>query len=318
MAHGGLGRSPGMKGNPWSNVSSQYPPPPKPPPARGPPPSAGAQRYGKFETPKTHSSSKEGPHARTDTFKAWESMRGPSRSKPAPEKPEVPRRTAPTARQWASSKGKEHLREEDFRFVPPRSTRSSFAEAKPHSAHTSPPKHNTNGYMPSAPGDEAPASKRAYFTQRMHPPEPPPRPQPVSDEDDFPDVSPTNKGKPMETRTSTPYTMQGRGEKLNPFAPHRSHSSRVNTTMPDAEKGIPRSGSDPNLASPRKSHRSSRSQPTHYTHDDSSSSDEPLGIKTPRSTRARTAAKTHGPAAAAHVTDESRHGKSTGKLIVLD
>ena len=296
------GRTSGMKGNPWSNVSSQYPPPPKPPP-RAPPPSAGAQRYGKFEMPRSAGGAKEGASARTDTFKAWESMRAQSRPKTS-ERPEPPKRPAGTGRTFVSPKTKDsthsaRTKDDGYKFaVPPRPRHETPG--------TSTPKRDTSvkgfkGFKPTAPGDEQPAPRGAYSTQRTHPPEPPPRMRPES-ADEANHVHPSKRASVtadiLEGRTSTPYSMQG-GEKFNPFAANlnRAKSQRVQS---DTERPIPRTESDPNMATPRK-HRPSP-QTHQYTFptcdDETSSSDESIGISIPHSRRNRTFANGRGPAAA--------------------
>lgn len=76
-----------MRGNPWSDLGSQYPPPPKAPTARRPAqqqqPSAGAERYKKWEAPKqtAYQAAHEGAGARQKTYEAWESMKN---TKPQP------------------------------------------------------------------------------------------------------------------------------------------------------------------------------------------------------------------------------------------
>ncbi|KAH9207719.1 hypothetical protein DL95DRAFT_48865 [Leptodontidium sp. 2 PMI_412] len=274
------GMSSGVRGNPWSNAASQYPPPPKAPTARQrpPPPSTGARRYEKFATPNpsAYQASQEGPQARKDTYEAWEKVRhqkptpgdgsgaGPGKSWKSPQPP--PRGTPQSGREESNAK----------RHAPPPRAGPGFEEFR--EANSSPRRsQSTNtasrkGFMPNTPGggDEPPAPMGAYFTERnkpMVPPEVPPREpreqipkepsmreRPQSSQP-IPNPLKQFQDKPMgnEPRISTPYATHG-GEKFNPFEStniNRSKSTRERHDRFD-DNYIPRTGSDSNLNSPQR------------------------------------------------------------------
>ncbi|TVY37483.1 Meiotically up-regulated protein [Lachnellula subtilissima] len=251
------GTASGVRGNPWSNAGSQWAPPPKAPTARNrappPPPSAGARRYDKFDAPKTSSSqyAYEGAEARKGTYEAWEHMKGhtakPSQTRTAPKPP--PREPPRPAK--------------DYRKPPPKPAyeeyRDSTSDTSPHRRSASTSASARKGFMPNTPGGDEPAAPRgAYFTTRAPPPEVPPRnPPPVNSANvgadplrQFRDIEGDDKVPNLEKRY-TPYATHG-GEKLNPFESanlNRSKSTREPSTK---GKNVPRTGSDPNLASPRR------------------------------------------------------------------
>ncbi|CAG8952202.1 hypothetical protein HYFRA_00000942 [Hymenoscyphus fraxineus] len=226
--------SSGVRGNPWQNAGSQFPPPPKPSGTRraAPPPSEGAKRYQQFNNaaPKASQySAQEGAEARRSTYAAWEHMRPDHTRKPAPTRATPSRKPPP----------------------PPRQT--------PNAGHTPGVSPQRKGFMPNTPGGDEPAAPRgAYFTTQRAAPEPPPvpprNPSPIN-----PSASTTNAGadplnqfrdqRPQfEPRTSTPYATHG-GEKFNLHESAnigRSKSTRESATTKD----VPRTGSDPNLGSP--------------------------------------------------------------------
>lgn len=270
------------RGNPWSNVSSQYPTPPKPPtararPAQPPPPSAGAQRYKNFGTPRQTANQTEGAEARRSTYEAWERMRerGPPPSasnKPAPP----PKRTPRTGH--------------DKNRHPPDPSQASprpSQHGRSHSQNSS----NRKGFTPNTPGGDEPAAPRAaYYTQRDKPAH---APHSGSD-DQYSSVHEQASADPLkhfrekpsvqfEPRISTPYATHG-GEKFNPFESvnmNRSKSTREPSNKYAAD-GMPRVGSDSNLNSSNR-HRTqdpgfSRPRPNSTyaapDSDDDSSSDE--------------------------------------------
>lgn len=180
-----------MKGNPWSNVSAQYPPPPRRnAPNRAPPPPSGAQRWqSRFSSgvPPTAKQATADSEAKKNAARAFENMRkgGSSTREPRAQPPPPPPRTE-SARQRQQA---------------------SFGARKP-------------GYQPRSamPGDEPPVASNNY-TRRADPeryayatPEPrrpvPPVPDPLSQFRD-------QEGS-FDARQRTPY-MSHSGEKTDPF-----------------------------------------------------------------------------------------------------
>ena len=159
----------GMRGNPWSNVSSQYPTPPKPPTSarksQPPPPSSGAERYRKnFQTPQAsaYQAAQEGPQARKNMYEGWENLRHP-KTEHGPGKtwktPQPPPRGTPTS-------GREESNARSQRPVPPRPAPAEGSSQRSHSSSAA----NRKGFMPNTPGgDEPPAPRGNYFTNRDKP-----------------------------------------------------------------------------------------------------------------------------------------------------
>ncbi|KAH8597115.1 hypothetical protein B0O99DRAFT_592866 [Bisporella sp. PMI_857] len=279
---GGFQMGGNRRGNPWSNVSSQYPAPPKAPTAaranKAPPPSAGARRYQNFETPKqsAYQAAQEGPEARKRDYEAWENMRAGSRSSGA-----VPK---------ASNR-----KENNYPPPPPRNQNGWDYPSSPQNpssqshqrAHSSGASNRKGGFMPNTPGgDESAAPKTNYFSARKsaNPPPPPPRPaqaqaRPVPPlRTEIPrthiseDPQEQFRDKPdirFDTRQSTPYATHGgekfdpfenggRGAKLNPYDTtniNRSKSTREAQFRPEKSGGsqnIPRAGSESSLHSARR------------------------------------------------------------------
>ena len=289
----------GMRGNPWSNVSSQYPTPPKPPTSarksQPPPPSSGAERYRKnFQAPPTtaYQAAQEGPQARKATYEGWENLRhskttdqGPSKTWKSPQPP--PRGTPTSGRDESNARAQ--------RPVPPRPESSSQ-----HQRSSSSSAANRKGFMPNTPGgDEPPAPRGSYFTQRDKPnvaPDLPARDPPPPMQNAGPDplrqfrkaAMPT-----MEPRLSTPYATHG-GEKFNPFESaniNRSKSTRERTDTSDAKtNGFSPTTVDPNYKPPHRSRsfveRSAPRAPkaTYAASVDSSSDEE---VRPPRSSGQR-------------------------------
>ncbi|RDL35774.1 uncharacterized protein BP5553_06386 [Venustampulla echinocandica] len=289
-AYGGPTSS-GVRGNPWSSAGSQWAPPPKPPTARrAPPPSTGARRYEKFDTPKnsSHWSSQEGPEARARTYEAWEHMRSHNSAKPSPGRtggpPKPPPRETPqpargdgeARRYGAASKPRAAYDDTRNGHMPNETPRR-----RSQSTNTSPRK----GFMPNTPGGDEPAAPRgAYFTTQRAPPDPPPRkPSPsVSNVAPDPLKQFRDKASNFEPRVSTPYATHG-GEKFNPFETANISRSK-STREPSSSKHVPRTGSDPNLASPRRTTTFADQYPSKPSNsyaapqvevDSSSSEDEP-------------------------------------------
>ncbi|PSS25891.1 hypothetical protein M430DRAFT_208043 [Amorphotheca resinae ATCC 22711] len=283
------------RGNPWSNVASQYPPPPKPPTARRPPPpSAGAQRYKNFETPRqsANKTAQEGAEARRSTYEAWERMRervpphgsGSAFSGAGPIPKGTPRPT----------------RDETGRSKNPSGTKSRPVsgefQSSPHRRATSQTSSNRKGFMPNTPGGDEPAAPRgAYFTQRDRSAQVPPPRDAGASTYERPPVDPLGQFRErvdvaFEPRQSTPYATHG-GEKFNPFESanmSRSKSTRVPSNR-YSSNDMPRVGSDSKLNSPPRPHSQETPagafKPAFVApdSDDSSSDDAPkLRTKTPR------------------------------------
>jgi hypothetical protein len=253
-----------MRGNPWSNVSSQYPTPPKPPtsarktqPPQPPPPSSGAERYRKnFQAPpaSAYQAAQEGPQARKATYEGWENLRHSKATEHGPGKtwksPQPPPRGTPTS-------GREESNARSQRPVPPR-PESSSQHQRSHSSSAA----SRKGFMPNTPGgDEPPAPRGNYFTQRDKPsvaPDLPARDPPPSTHNASPD--PLRQFRPkamptMEPRLSTPYATQG-GEKFNPFESaniNRSKSTRERTDTSDPTmNGFSPTTDDPRFKPPHR------------------------------------------------------------------
>lgn len=198
----------GVRGNPWSNVSQQYPTPPR----RNNNPSArntttsGADRWnqrfssGVPPTARAHAGASNGAETKKNAASAFEKMRTPK----APPPPTPPRAEYARQRAEASFGGRAGSR--------------------------------TSGYQPSATtyGDEPPVSNSNYTTRRdtssAHPqPAAPPKPQAAPMPDPLRQFR--EEGDP---RMSSPYTTQS-GEKTNPFDGTnvgRSKSTRETSSRP--------------------------------------------------------------------------------------
>ena len=342
----------GVRGNPWANAGSQWAPPPKPPGSRNnrpPPPSAGAARYGKFETPKTSANTaNEGAEARKKTYEAWESMRAQQEPRPPPQtgagrsswKP------PPPARDYTTASGRDETK--SYKHAPPPKTKPGLDEHRanyspnvsPHRRARSTGAANRRGFTPATPGGDEPAApKGAYFTTHkpQQAPEPPPRgPPPASTNNIQPDSPRQNvrpdpfrqfreRVDPYETRQSTPYATHG-GEKLNPFDNanlNRSKSTHERSEIPGSK--VPRTGSDSNLAQPHRSRsfadRPSKPPMTSYTEEppnSSSSEDGPEMAQSPKSSRkfAQPRRVPTGSRNVPHMPDTAARPKHTCKSIL--
>ncbi|KAM5348108.1 hypothetical protein ACJ41O_007932 [Fusarium nematophilum] len=190
----------GVKGNPWSNVSAQYPPPPRRNNAGTRTTPSGAQRWQtRFSTgvpPTAKQYTASDPEAKKNAARAFENMRKGSTAKaseqPRPPPPPPPPRTE-SARQRAEA---------------------AFGTRK-------------TGFHPrTAMGDEPPVASSNYnsrtaserytqaFPQEDPEEAPPAGPQPTTTPD------PLNQFRDRDSwadpRQSSPYTSHG-GEKTNPF-----------------------------------------------------------------------------------------------------
>lgn len=215
----------GVKGNPWQDVTKNYPPPPRPPgfPQRPPPPkrpgsNTGADRYAQFAKDVPPNSPRNNRKPADATWKAWEEMRPGTKAKA-------------TAGQ-ASGSGT--------------STRASSAPKPPGAPPPVPPRspqkqakgsfgHRVSrGYTPQSPsGDEPSVASNNYFTTRTH----------TNLFSETSSAARTRRREPsnpipasefrdstfMDTRQRTPYMSHG-GEKLDPFqgaaSINRSRSTR--------------------------------------------------------------------------------------------
>jgi curved DNA-binding protein CbpA len=316
------------RGNPYSSYGAEYPRPPKAPPYRSkqnPPPSAGAARYAGFQTPKQPptAAAQEGAEARKSTFHAWESMKGHTKSssstRPGPGSTWSTPKAVP--KEYTPQSGREESN--SYRHAPPPRPKPSYDEFRSaqssgsSSFYTRPPSTSAprkNGFMPSNPdADEPAAGKGSYFTTRSNRtvPDPPP-PRDVPSYDDIPPVNHStrpsvNTSDPLrqfreteeasfEPRLSTPYANSG-GEKFDPFDTanlNRSKSTREGVPSTEPRKHVPRTGSDPNLPSPRDSDTLKPAAPTSPSPDSSSNSEK--GPEIPiRPQRPRVFAKTRRP-----------------------
>ncbi|KAJ4189732.1 hypothetical protein NW755_005735 [Fusarium falciforme] len=189
----------GVKGNPWANVSAQYPPPPRRNNGTPRATPSGAQRWQtRFASGVPPTAKQSETEAKKNAARAFENMRkGPSAKtsdQPRPTPPPPPPRTE-SARQRAEA---------------------SFGARK-------------TGFHPrSAMGDEPPvassnynsrsASERYAQTFPQEPPQeappPPARPPPTAMPDPLSQFR--DRDNWADPRQSTPYTSHG-GEKTNPF-----------------------------------------------------------------------------------------------------
>lgn len=287
-----------MKGNPWSNVSSQFPTPPKAPTARTRP-SAGAQRYTNFETPRqsAYQAAQNGPDSRQNTYDAFDRMRhrAPKPDPPGPGKtwaapPPPPRGTPKSGREESDARAREEAQRAKTR--PPPSSFEEYYQDMNTSHRRSQSSHASNrkgGFQPNTPGgDEPPAPRGSYSTARDKPataPPPPPRhPPSTSTSDVTPDPLAQFRKQDvpsMETRPSQPYAAHG-GEKFNLYgSPNMSRSKSTREGNGRFDDGqVPRTGSDSNLNTPQRTRssaqRSSASTKPAYqsARVDSSSSDD--------------------------------------------
>ena len=240
-----------MKGNPWSNVASQFPPPPRrnPAPGRNPPPpqpTSGAQRW------QTRFSAGPPPTAKQATSAETEAKRNAAR---AFEHMRKPTHTSSHTSSHTTSQSSHHSR-------PPSSDRSPQKDPRPKNPPPPPPRTEAarqraqasfgtrkTGYYPRSDGDEQAVPSQNY-TPRSYvvPPEPDNTrvPDPLQQfREQLPDGFADN-------RQRTPYTSHG-GEKTNPF--DGVPLSRAKSTRDAARNDEHYTSSDD--ASPRTKPRSS-------------------------------------------------------------
>lgn len=248
----------GVRGNPWQNVSAQYPPPPPRPgmPKRSAP--SAASRYSSFNVPQTPKPSQEDPERR---YEAWKNMR------PSPSKG---RSSQPGGGGSTSTSTARETRPPPPPPPPPRAPPSASQRQKTEASFGA----RRSGFAPKSPvGDEPQAANTSnYSTTRTHTslfdemPAGARRPRRASAS-----VEKTNMFRDsfMETRQSTPYQSRG-GERLNPFD-GVANLGRAKSTR----EGYRRSDDEPD--SPSKSHRRSSSVP-----DGSENSAQTDGQRTPQ------------------------------------
>ncbi|POR37545.1 DnaJ domain protein [Tolypocladium paradoxum] len=197
---GRVGGASGVKGNPWQNVSQQFPTPPRRNTAARNA-TSGAQRWQtRFSNgvpPTAKQQAAADPEAKRNAARAFENMRknqsqGSAKSaqrETRPSQPPPPPPRTESARQRAQA---------------------SFGARK-------------TGFHPRSadPGDEPPVSSQSYYTrsstERPQAPEPPPRkPCPTTPIPDPLSQFRDRDGYAADTRHATPYSSHG-GEKTDPF-----------------------------------------------------------------------------------------------------
>lgn len=213
----GYPRASGVKGNPYADLSKNFPPPPRPPgfPPRPPmskrqPTASTADKYAEYAsyTKDAPSSSASRRAGKADaTWKAWEGMRPQSKT------------TGQSTAAGGSSRSPSDSRPTSTAKPPPVPPRAP-PQKQPEGAFGNSTRAS-RGYVPQSPGgDEPPVSNNNYFTNRIH-------------TNVFPTTSaaarnrrraPSGAGPDVESgdstfadpRQSTPYQTQG-GEKFDPW-----------------------------------------------------------------------------------------------------
>ncbi|KAG8167875.1 hypothetical protein KVR01_003564 [Diaporthe batatas] len=216
----------GVRGNPWQDVSKNYPPPPRPPgfpPQRPPPPKrpgsqTGAARYAHMANDAKSASPRPSRKPAEETWKAWEEMRPGTKAKAT-----AGQASASGASARASSAPRPSAAPPP---VPPRSPQKQPKGSFGHRV--------SRGYTPQSPsGDEPSVAGNNYFTTRTHTnlfTETSSAAQARRREPSNPTPSSEFRDSTfMDTRQRTPYMSHG-GEKLDPFQGaaniNRSRSTR--------------------------------------------------------------------------------------------
>jgi hypothetical protein len=200
----------GVRGNPWSDVSSQYPPPPRRPPMQTRP-SATASRYAAWTTP-SQKTPRDDPSERA---RAWDRMRpSPTSKQSQPSSAEAPSpQTVPRSKPKPAD-------------PPPTPTPRTEARRKKTEASFGTRRTGFTQQM----DDEPPAPNSNYFSTKQHSnmfyeaanaartETRKPRPVPAPEQADDPSSPLTQKFREtfLDTRQSTPYSSHG-GERTNPF-----------------------------------------------------------------------------------------------------
>ncbi|KAF4975830.1 hypothetical protein FZEAL_7449 [Fusarium zealandicum] len=217
-ARGRYPTSSGVKGNPWSNVSAQYPPPPRrnnagaAGAARTTP--SGAQRWhtrfssGVPPTAKQYATSD--PEAKKNAARAFENMRKGSSAK-ASEQPRPPPPPPPPRTESARQRAEASFGARKTGFHP----RTAMGDEPPVASSNYSSRSASERYSQAYPQEPPPAT----------PPRPPPMAMPADPLSQFRD-----RDSWADPRQSSPYTSHG-GEKTNPFDGiplNRTKSTREN------------------------------------------------------------------------------------------
>ncbi|KAI1011600.1 hypothetical protein LB504_002331 [Fusarium proliferatum] len=202
----GRGRFPGasgVKGNPWSNVSAQYPPPPRRNNANPRAPPSGAQRWQRFSTgvpPTAKQYTASDAESKKNAARAFENMRKGASAKandqPRPPPPPPPPRTESARQRQEASFG---ARKTGFH---------------PRTAGGDEPPVSSSNYS-SRPASERYAQRFGSDIPQQAPPPPPQRPPPTAMPDPLSQFR--DRDSTADPRQSTPYASSNGGEKTNPF-----------------------------------------------------------------------------------------------------
>ncbi|KAF5229366.1 hypothetical protein FANTH_14229 [Fusarium anthophilum] len=202
----GRGRFPGasgVKGNPWSNVSAQYPPPPRRNNANPRAPPSGAQRWQRFSTgvpPTAKQYTASDAESKKNAARAFENMRKGASAKtndqPRPPPPPPPPRTESARQRQEASFG---ARKTGFH---------------PRTAGGDEPPVSSSNYS-SRPASERYAQRFGSDLPQQAPPPTPQRPPPTAMPDPLSQFR--DRDSTADPRQSTPYASSNGGEKTNPF-----------------------------------------------------------------------------------------------------
>ncbi|RBQ72936.1 hypothetical protein FVER14953_06084 [Fusarium verticillioides] len=202
----GRGRFPGasgVKGNPWSNVSAQYPPPPRRNNANPRAPPSGAQRWQRFSTgvpPTAKQYTASDAESKKNAARAFENMRKGASAKandqPRPPPPPPPPRTESARQRQEASFG---ARKTGFH---------------PRTAGGDEPPVSSSNYS-SRPASERYAQRFGSDIPQQEPPPIPQRPPPTAMPDPLSQFR--DQDSTVDPRQSTPYASSNGGEKTNPF-----------------------------------------------------------------------------------------------------
>ncbi|KAF4437402.1 hypothetical protein F53441_13036 [Fusarium austroafricanum] len=207
----------GVKGNPWSNVSAQYPPPPRRNNANPRTAPSGAQRWQRFSSgvpPTAKQYTASDAESKKNAARAFENMRKGASNKSSeqarPTPPPPPPRTESARQRAEASFGS---RKTGFH---PRTT-----------VGDEPPVSSSN--YSSRPASERYAQNYGQDAPQQGPPPIPRRPSPTAMPDPLSQFR--ERDSTADPRQSSPYTSHG-GEKTNPFdgiSINRAKSTRETT-----------------------------------------------------------------------------------------
>lgn len=197
--------SSGVRGNPWSNVATNFPPPPRrnnqsarPPP---PPPPSGAQRWQTRFSSGVPPTAKQahGSEAKKNAAQAFENMRKSGQARESrPQAPPPPPRSESARQKAQASFGS---RKGGFQ---PRS--GMMGDEPPVTSNNYTRRPDTERYAYGTPEPKQPEPTQP------EPKQPPPPPRPVPD----PLRQFREQSTPFDSRQSTPYSAHI-GERTNPF-----------------------------------------------------------------------------------------------------